>query len=153
MQFLETRIPPPLVALALASVMWLLFHAEPCSDTPGSWRSVAVAATSLSSGALAFAAFVAFWRAKTTVNPLKPDRASTLITYGVYHLTRNPMYVSLLLLLLSYAIYLWSVPALVGPVAFIVYITRFQIIPEERALEAKFGVTFDEYKRRVRRWL
>jgi protein-S-isoprenylcysteine O-methyltransferase Ste14 len=153
MQMLEARIPAPLVAALLAIGMWLLFYAESGYDTAGPLQSAAATAVSLLSGALALAAFAQFLRARTTIDPFKPERASTLVTHGVYRLTRNPMYVSLLLLLLAHAIHLWAPPALAGPVAFAAYVTRFQIIPEERALEAKFGAEFCEYKRRVRRWL
>lgn len=153
MHSLEAKIPPPVVAIAVAVGMWALFHIEPSAGTNTAFRLFAVATVASLSGAFVLAAFVTFRRAKTTVNPLKPERASALVTTGVYRLTRNPMYVSLFLLLLAYAIYLWSLLALVGPILFIAYITRFQIVPEERALEAKFGGEFAAYKRRVRRWI
>jgi protein-S-isoprenylcysteine O-methyltransferase Ste14 len=150
---LETRIPPPLVTALLALGMWLVAQADPGDNTPGRLRSISSAISLSSSAILALGAFAAFWQVKTTINPFRPERASTLVTHGVYRLTRNPMYVSLFLLLLAYAIELWSLPAFAGPVAFVAFITRLQIIPEERALEAKFGAPFAEYKRRVRRWL
>jgi protein-S-isoprenylcysteine O-methyltransferase Ste14 len=152
-QILEARIPAPLIAVALAIGMRLVFQAEPGYDAPGTLQSVVMSAALLSSGAFALAAFAQFCWARTTIDPFKPERASTLVTHGVYRLTRNPMYVSLLLLLLAYAIELWSLGALAGPAAFVAYVTRFQILPEERALEAKFGAEFSEYRRQVRRWL
>ena len=57
------------------------------------------------------------------------------------------------MLLAAYATYLWSPWTLAGPAVFVGYIGRFQIVPEERALQAKFGAQYAEYKRRVRRWL
>jgi len=152
-QILESRIPAPVVAIAVAIGMWLLSHAERGYGAPGPLQSVVADAILMSSGIIAFVAFAQFYWAGTTINPFRPECASRLITRGVFRLSRNPIYVSLLLLLLFHAIYLWSLPAFAGPAAFVAYVTRFQIVPEERALEAKFGAEFSEYKRRVRRWL
>lgn len=96
---------------------------------------------------------MAFRRAKTTSNPIKPEAASSLVITGVYRYTRNPMYVGAALVLVGWAFYLGSLPAFAGPVVFALFITRFQIIPEERVLRAKFGPEFAEYQARVPRWL
>ena len=84
---------------------------------------------------------------------MHPEQASTLVTSGVYRFTRNPMYVGILLLLAAVAAHLGSVLALLGLPAFVFWIGRFQIAPEERALRAKFGSAYDDYTRAVRRWL
>ncbi len=84
---------------------------------------------------------------------LQPERTSALVTTGVYRITRNPMYVGLLLGLLAWAAGLSSPVSLAGPVAFIMAINRFQIEPEEKALLAKFGPEYETYKSAVRRWL
>ena len=81
------------------------------------------------------------------------QRGHTLVTTGIYRFTRNPMYVGLFFVLLAWAVFLSSAWALVGPVAFMQYINRFQIVPEERVLATMFGATYAEYKARVRRWL
>jgi len=95
----------------------------------------------------------AFRQAKTTVNPVTPEKASSVVTGGIYSYTRNPMYVGLTAVLVGWAIWL-SVPlAIVGPAAFMLYMTRFQIIPEERVMSSKFGRDYDDYRKRVRRWL
>ena len=94
-----------------------------------------------------------FKRAGTTVNPMKPELASLLVSSGVYRLTRNPMYVGLLLVLLAWAMFLAAPLALSGPLAFVLYIGRFQIAPEEVALSKLFGAEYVEYKAKVRRWL
>jgi protein-S-isoprenylcysteine O-methyltransferase Ste14 len=87
------------------------------------------------------------------VNPLQPDAASSLVSGGVYRWTRNPMYLGMALVLLAWAVYLSSIAALAVLPLFIVYINRFQIEPEERALEARFGAQFERYRKAVRRWL
>ena len=87
------------------------------------------------------------------MNPLKPDTSSSLVGSGVYKLTRNPMYLGFLMLLLAWAIYLSNAFALLFVPMFLVYMNRFQIEPEERALTSRFGQEFVAYTRRVRRWL
>ena len=96
---------------------------------------------------------VSLRRARTTVNPLRPERASALVTTGVYRITRNPMYVGMALMLLAWAVLLASPAALAGPVTFIAYMNRFQIGPEEDALDTLFGPDYAAYRSRVRRWL
>ena len=96
---------------------------------------------------------LAFRASRTTINPLKPERASALVTGGVYRVTRNPMYVGMTLLLLAWACYLAAVLPFVGPVLLVLYLTRFQIQPEERVLQGIFGAAYASYAARVRRWL
>jgi protein-S-isoprenylcysteine O-methyltransferase Ste14 len=87
------------------------------------------------------------------MNPTKPSATSSLVTNGVFRFTRNPMYLSLLLYLVAWAVYLANWLALLLVPVFMLYITRFQIKPEERALSAQFGPEYASYKARVRRWL
>jgi protein-S-isoprenylcysteine O-methyltransferase Ste14 len=94
-----------------------------------------------------------FRRIKTTVNPLHPERASSIVTTGIYQHTRNPMYVGIAFVLLGCFVAFGGLSALIGLPAFIWYITRFQIIPEERVLSAKFGGEYTAYLASVRRWL
>jgi protein-S-isoprenylcysteine O-methyltransferase Ste14 len=150
---LETKVPPPLVALVIVAGMWLATFVTPVVPLTDFVR-VPIACV-LAAGGVAFglAGSFAFRRAGTTVNPLKPERASQLVAAGVYRITRNPMYLGLLLGLIALAVYLAAPLALAGPVIFAGYIHRFQIRPEERALEAKFGSVYVNYKQRVRRWL
>lgn len=96
---------------------------------------------------------LAFRSARTTVNPLKPERASSMVTGGVYRVTRNPMYLGMAVLLVAWAVYLSRLLPFVGPVVFVLYITRFQIEAEERALRGLFGEEYSSYASRVRRWL
>ncbi len=84
---------------------------------------------------------------------MKPEAASSLVSTGIYRLSRNPMYVGLVFLLLALLVYLASALSIIGVLVFVLYINAFQIKPEERALMRKFGADFAEYKSRVRRWL
>ena len=101
---------------------------------------------------ISIAGIVAFRRAKTTVNPVKASLASSLVIQGVYRYTRNPMYVGLLLTLLGVGSVSGESVRCLWVVAYVLYITRFQIIPEERVLASLFGAEYEAYKGRVRRW-
>jgi protein-S-isoprenylcysteine O-methyltransferase Ste14 len=150
---LETKVPPPLVALVIAAGMWLAASVTPIVPLANLVRVPVAGGLAASGVAFGVAGSLAFRRAGTTVNPLKPERASQLVISGVYRITRNPMYLGLLLGLVALAAYFAAPLALAGPVIFAAYIHRFQIKPEERALEAKFGNAYADYKQRVRRWL
>ncbi len=153
MSTLEHRIPPPAVAALVAAGMWSVAGYGPrLSYAPGPARWVGAALTVAGIG-IALAGVVAFRRSRTTVNPLQPERASALVTGGVYRVTRNPMYVGMALLLVAWAVSLAAVLPFVGVVVFVLFITRFQIVPEERALVRLFGDEFATYAARVRRWL
>ena len=84
---------------------------------------------------------------------MKPEKSAVLVSSGVYRITRNPMYVGMVFILLAWAVVLASLWALFGPILFAVCTTRFQIKPEERVLAARFGDEFASYRARVRRWL
>jgi protein-S-isoprenylcysteine O-methyltransferase Ste14 len=153
MQFLELRIPPPVVGLLIAAGMWSVRHLPPILPIPRIVQLLAAAVLCAAGIAVAVGGVVAFRRARTTVNPLKPETSAALVSTGVYAFTRNPMYLGMMLVLLAWAAYLLSVWCLTGPLLFALYITRFQIIPEERVLAGLFGTSFVEYQKRVRRWL
>ena len=150
---MELLVPPPLVGLTVAAGMWAAAHIPPALQFSNPGR-VLVAAVLVAIGvAVGIGGVMSFRRAKTTVNPLKPETSAALVSTGVYAFTRNPMYLGMVLVLFAWAVYLSSIWSLVGPVIFILYITRFQIVPEERVLDRLFGAPFAEYKKRVRRWL
>ena len=153
MQALELKVPPPLVALLVGAAMWFAARQRVSIDLPLIVRIAAFVVIGLAGGATALAGDREFKRARTTVNPLKPENSTALVTSGIYLFTRNPMYLGLTLLVLGWAAFLCSAWALLGPVIFVLYISRFQIAPEERVLSAKFGSAYTEYASRVRRWL
>ncbi|MEZ5457793.1 MAG: isoprenylcysteine carboxylmethyltransferase family protein [Steroidobacteraceae bacterium] len=153
MKWFEHRIPPPVVGGLAGVAMWLVSQRGtplPVDDMLRHGVTVALVVAGLCFDVLGLLAFRA---ARTTVNPLHPDKASNLVSAGVYRVTRNPMYLGMLCLLLAWAAFLAVPAALLGPLLFVLYITRFQIIPEERILRARFGDPYDEYLRQVRRWI
>jgi protein-S-isoprenylcysteine O-methyltransferase Ste14 len=153
MRALETRIPPPLLMLVIGAVMAAAWLDPAPVALPVGWRWGLSGGFFAAAGLFAFPAFVAFGKAGTTADPMQVDRASILVTTGIYRVTRNPMYVALTLLLCAWAAWLARPWPLIGPVAFVLFISRFQIVPEERALILKFGDAYAEYRRSVRRWL
>lgn len=94
-----------------------------------------------------------FRRARTTVDPMHPEKATAVVDSGVYRITRNPMYLGMLLTLIAWAVFLANPLTLAGPVLFILALNRLQIGPEERALTQRFGDPYGVYLRRVRRWI
>jgi protein-S-isoprenylcysteine O-methyltransferase Ste14 len=153
MRALELKIPPPLVALLFAVGMWFLPVVPEAPFLSGSLRIVLGLTLACIGQAISVSGMVAFRRARTTINPVKPSAASSLVTSGVYRFTRNPMYVGLLLTLAGWAVYRGNVLAFIALPAFAWYITKFQIKPEERVLVSLFGEHFAEYMSRVRRWV
>lgn len=154
MTWLELKIPPPVVTLVVGALMWFVarWSGMPI-DGPGSVRVAIAIALVVLGVALGLAGIAGFRRAATTLNPTRPSTASALVTDGVFRVTRNPMYLGLLACLLAWAVYLSSWQALLCLPLFVLYLDRFQIRPEERALSARFGADYDAYKAAVRRWL
>ena len=153
MRSLENRIPPPVVGALVAALMWSISGLGPrLPITPGASYLLA-ALFAVAGVTFDLLGILAFRASRTTINPLKPERASALVTGGVYRVTRNPMYVGLALLLLAWASYLSALLPFVGPVVLVLWITRFQIRPEERVLQGIFGEAYSSYAARVRRWL
>ena len=153
MKFLEHKIPPPLVALIIGGLMWTLATLVPRLEVPFVVRVAGALALLVIGLGIAVSGVVSFRRAKTTVNPIKISTASSLVSSGVFRLTRNPMYLGLLIALAGWAVYLASWLALLGLPLFVLYMNRFQIGPEERAMASLFGADYAAYKERVRRWI
>ena len=95
----------------------------------------------------------AFRRSSTTINPMKPEEASSLVIAGIYARTRNPMYLGLLLILTGIGLFLGSALALCVLPLFVLYMNLFQITPEEEALKELFGDQYSLYQSNVRRWI
>lgn len=151
MKSLELKIPPPVVGVIVAAAMWAIDRWTPSYEFPG--RRVLAVTLAVVGLSIAAAGVIEFRRARTTVNPLRPSTTSSLVASGVYRLTRNPMYLGFLLVLLGWAAWLANPATLAVAALFVLYLNRFQIAPEERALHALFGAEFERYCARVRRWL
>jgi len=153
MPSLEHKIPPPVVGALVAAAMWSVSALGPQFPIATGPKYAAVAILAVAGVAFDLLGLLAFRAFRTTVNPLKPERASAMVTSGVYRVSRNPMYVGMVLLLLAWAVYLSALLPFAGPPIFVLYITRFQIQSEERVLRGIFGEEYSAYAARVRRWL
>jgi len=131
--------------------MWLT--AVPALDFALPGRERIAAMFFIAALVVGLSAVLGFRRAKTTLNPLQPETASALVVRGVYRWTRNPMYLAMLLVLIAWACIVSNWAALAMLPLFVIYLNRFQIGAEERALRARFGAEFENYCRKVRRWL
>jgi protein-S-isoprenylcysteine O-methyltransferase Ste14 len=149
---LEIKIPPLALVFLFGALMWLV-SASSVFTIALPWRSAFALIFCTVGFAILLAGVLAFRRAKTTVNPLTPEATTTMVTSGIYRFTRNPMYLGFLFVLAGWAMYLSNLLAFALLPLFVWYMTRFQIIPEERALGAKFSQAITVYKRSVRRWL
>lgn len=150
---MNTLIPPPVVALLCGAAMWAVDRQASAARIDSAWL-LPVAGVLLAAGVLLLiAAVVSFVAARTTINPLRPANASSLITTGAFRLSRNPIYLADLLLLAAFAVWLGNLLNVVFLAVFVWYIQRFQILPEERALTERFGASYAAYCTHVRRWL
>lgn len=153
MKSLETKIPPPVLAGVVALFMTAAAPYLQKLELPFGLQVALMAGCGVIAFSFGITGVITFLRKQTTIDPVNVDQASKLVTDGIYAFSRNPMYVGLTALLVQWAVHL-SVPwTLVGPAVFAWFLHRFQIIPEERAMRAKFGAAYDDYCRRVRRWL
>jgi protein-S-isoprenylcysteine O-methyltransferase Ste14 len=75
------------------------------------------------------------------------------VTDGVFRVSRNPMYLGLVLLLIGWAVWLGSASPWLVPPLFVIVLTVVQIIPEERVLHRLFGEQYVSYQRSVARWI
>ena len=150
---MELKIPPPLQALIFASLIWNVSVLDTSKLIDREITTTSAIVVLLLGLTINFSGIWVFRVAKTTVSPLKPGSASKLVIGGIYHFTRNPMYLGLLLILSSWAIWLGSLYNIASLLLFVWYITKFQIKPEEKALETLFPEEYKRYKSEVRRWI
>ncbi len=156
MKYLELKCPPPIVMFFSGMLAWFIaqrdieFLQQQIKEVDAVlWPLLFIIIGIL----LAVTGVKEFKQHKTTISPLDPTKSSSLVASGVYQFTRNPMYLGMLLVLLGWADLLDTILAFSGAVAFFIYISFFQIIPEEDIMKKKFGQNFIQYCEKVRRWL
>lgn len=150
---LELRLPPLLVVALVAAGMWWLARASVSFDAMPLVRGAFALLLLIKGVWMVVAGLIAFRRADTTVNPMTPEASSQVVQHGIYRHTRNPMYLGFLFVLTAWAVWLAAPWALLGPVLYVVWMTRFQIVPEERALAERFGDNYRDYCQGTRRWV
>ena len=150
-QMLDTKIPPPILAIFFGVCIY--FSRDLFPQFSSGYLFYAGLGCELLAVAINLTAVFSFVRRKTTINPVKPQAATSLVTTGVFARSRNPMYLGLLLFLIGFALQVNIVGGVPLLFLFALYLNRFQILPEERALAEKFGDEFREYSKKVRKWI
>jgi protein-S-isoprenylcysteine O-methyltransferase Ste14 len=150
---MKLRIPPLLVVVAAALLMGWIARLVPALHVRLRMLNLLALGLAALGVLVILVALVSFRRERTTVDPMKPHRASALVSRGIFRWSRNPMYLGFLFLLLGWGACLSNLLALLVIPAFIFYMDRYQIRPEEQALEELFGLEYQAYRERVRRWL
>lgn len=153
MKWLELKIPPALLMLIFMLMMWALDRLLPQFKQGWVWHEWAYSGVFLVAIVLIAAGAFSFRKARTTVDPTRPENTSSVVTTGIYQLSRNPMYLGFLLILVAFMFKLSNPITLLFLPVFVVYMNRYQIKPEERALNKLFGEEYNHYCRNVRRWV
>ena len=129
LRWLELRVPPRLIALAVGLGMWVASFLEPRFNLPQSHQWAVALGGAVSGAAITFTGAAALRAARTTLLPMRPRKTSSLVTTGIFRWTRNPMYLGLVTALVGWAGFLSAAWPLLGPVVFVLYVNRFQIRP------------------------
>ena len=148
---MKTKIPPPIIALICIVINYLSTYLI----NPIKFRNIEIIGglILLLGVATAVLATLLFKKDQTTVNPRNPEKTTTLVTNGIFSITRNPMYLGLFLSISSTILFFGSWFGIIILMFFVWYINKFQIIPEEEAMEKLFGGKYSEYRQKVRRWI
>jgi len=153
MSALELKIPPVLLTVLFALLMWLISRLTPPIPIFPELKILFLLFFFGMGAYVGLAGVALFKRTNTTVNPLTPGASSSLVVSGIFRRTRNPMYLALFLALIAWGLLLANLFSIILAAGFVLYMNRFQIQPEERALEDIFGAEFIDYKKQVRRWI
>ena len=148
---MNNKIPPPIVTLI--SGLAIYFSRNLFPNHTGLTLDVFSILLLLFGIIIIRTAFVSFKKHQTTINPLNLTKTSSLVNTGIFKYTRNPMYLGMVFILLSIALKFNLYGGLIVILFFFTFITKFQIIPEEKAMKNLFGQEFKNYKKTTRRWL
>ena len=150
---MKLLIPPPIQALLSAIMMCLINRYFTHANFSLNGINIFALIFLIIAAIIIILSMYKFKKIKTTISPLRPNKTSSLVKSGIYEYTRNPMYLGLLLMLFSIALFLKNFISFLIIPLFILFITKNQILPEEEALEKIFGEEYKNYKNKVRRWI
>lgn len=153
MKTLELKIPPVVQVLVTAGLMWALAVVFPMRGLVFPASHLLALAIAAPGAVFVLLGVLAFQSAGTTVDPRAPEQSTQLVVSGVYRISRNPMYVGFLLILMAWGVFLSNLVSCAVIPLFVVYLNRFQIVPEERLMRGQFGKAYRQYAAAVRRWL
>ena len=150
---MRPRVPPAAVFLIHFSLVWLISKYLYFGDFTFTGQRIVTLILAITGIVIASIAIFAMYKAGTTVDPVVPDRASSLVKTGIFRFSRNPMYLALLLILTAWIIWRSNLIGVILAITFVLHLTHFQIRAEEKALEEKFREKYTEYRSKVRRWI
>ena len=150
---MDLLIPPPIVTALCAVMTWLVGRFVPLGGFEFPHQRLVAIGLLIAAALLMMVAAAQFLRARTTINPMRPGKASSLMTTGVFAFSRNPIYLADLLVLVGIATWIGHLVGFLPCILFVAYMNRFQIRPEESTLTALFGDDYRRYRERVRRWI
>ncbi|UPR50991.1 isoprenylcysteine carboxylmethyltransferase family protein [Vibrio cyclitrophicus] len=153
MRLLELKVPPVALFIIVFIVSYLCAQELSLGTLALPYGIVVLAVGIVLSGIIGILGIWEFRKQKTTVNPIKVETASSVVDSGIFGYTRNPMYLGLFILLFCFGYFFQNLLSVLLSFVFVVYMTQFQIKPEERALEQLFGAEYVDYKQKVRRWI
>ena len=145
------KIPPPLIVLTLIISIYFSSKKIDLINIP---LQLEISFFILSLGTLVFInPVLKFIKSKTTINPIQFEETNRLVTSGIFKYSRNPMYLGMLMIIISTSIFYLNIYSILTPFLFIFWINKFQIKREEVFLTEKFGKEYLSYKNKTRRWL
>ena len=153
MNALALKVPPVAQVIITAAAMYGVSKMVPALTFSLNGSTALAVGLGVIGMSLGVMGVTQFRKAQTTPNPQALEKVSSLVTSGIYRYSRNPMYLGLVLSLLGWAFYLSHFLSFVLLPVFILYMTRFQIQPEEEMMARKFGKTYQAYLNKVRRWI
>ena len=146
-----TKIPPPILVLILVSSNYFSSKKIDLIHLP---NQDLISIIILLIGILILInPIFKFIKSKTTIDPIKFTKVNKLIISGIYKYSRNPMYLGLLMIVISTSIFFLNIFSITTPFLFYCWINRFQIKREEIFLTEKFGKEYMLYKTKTRRWI
>lgn len=153
MKRFELLIPPPIIAFMVMIIQYVAYKFLPVCSFYWAGSKIISITLILIGFSIATAGIITFKKNATTSNPKQPELSSKIISSGIYKISRNPMYFGIFIGLLGVGLYLENGISILSALLFLIYITQFQIKPEEKILSHKFGEKYHKYVKATRRWI
>ena len=149
--FLKIKIPPPIIVIFLILAVYFSSNLTIGFDLP---FKKTISLLLLFIGLLIiFIPVFQFIKSKTTINPQSFKNVNNLVSSGIFKISRNPMYLGMLIIISSTVVYYFNYFSIFAPFIFYFWINEFQIKREEKKLEEKFGSDYKKYKSKTKRWI
>lgn len=149
--FLKIKIPPPIIVIFLILAVYFSSNLTIGFDLP--FKKTLSLLLLFIGLLIIFIPVFQFIKSKTTINPQSFKNVNNLVSSGIFKISRNPMYLGMLIIISSTVVYYFNYFSIFAPFIFYFWINEFQIKREEKKLEEKFGSDYMKYKSQTRRWI